>query len=226
MGNPTSSGNASPAGPYGRISGRRRPRPAPGRARSGPGARGSPRVPAGPLRRRLQRPPDRQRAQGQRLAGAGGPVPTGGAAGQHRQRLAAQRRRYTQERIAARVAALGFTDMGAYSSTESWNRRGCWRRWPAELGAHRVTVRRLLDRHGIRRCGARPKGGRRPTRDVGCSRWGGRRGWPSWALRIWPRTAGAPCRAGLVGEADAGAASGRAAVAGGGAGPAGFAIPT
>jgi len=31
-----------------------------------------------------------------------------------RERLARQRRRYTEQRIAARVAALGFADVGAY----------------------------------------------------------------------------------------------------------------
>jgi len=47
------------------------------------------------------------------------------------QRLAQQRRRHTQERIAARVAALGrLADVGGYLSTGSSSSGGCWRRWP------------------------------------------------------------------------------------------------
>jgi hypothetical protein len=45
------------------------------------------------------------------------------------QRLAAQRRRYTQERIAARVAALGFADVGAYLVDRWCSEGGCWPRW-------------------------------------------------------------------------------------------------
>jgi AraC-like DNA-binding protein len=67
------------------------------------------------------------------------------------QRLAAQRRRHTQERIAARVAALGFADVGAYLVDRVVQRRWLLADVAAELGAHRVTVRRLLDRYGIRR---------------------------------------------------------------------------
>jgi hypothetical protein len=42
------------------------------------------------------------------------------------QRLAAQRRCYTEQRIAARVAALGFTDVGAYLADRVVQRGGCW----------------------------------------------------------------------------------------------------
>jgi hypothetical protein len=50
-------------------------------------------------------------------------------------------------RIAARVAALGFAEVGAYLAD-----RVLERAWLlAEVAAHRLTVRRLLDRHGIRR---------------------------------------------------------------------------
>jgi hypothetical protein len=68
-----------------------------------------------------------------------------------RQRLAAQRRRYTEQRIAARVAALGFTDVGAYLADRVVERECLLAEVAAELGAHRLTVRRLLDRYGIRR---------------------------------------------------------------------------
>jgi hypothetical protein len=67
------------------------------------------------------------------------------------QRLAAQRRRYTQERIAARVAALGFTEVPAYLVDRVGERGWLLEEVAAELAAHRLTVRRLLDRHGIRR---------------------------------------------------------------------------
>ena len=68
-----------------------------------------------------------------------------------RQRLAAQRRRYTEERLAARVAALGFADVRAYYEDRVVARAWLLAAVAAELAAHRVTVRRLLDRLGIRR---------------------------------------------------------------------------
>ncbi len=67
------------------------------------------------------------------------------------QRLAAQRRRYTQERIAARVAALGFADVQAYLVDRVIEQAWLLAEVAVELAAHRVTVRRLLDCHGIRR---------------------------------------------------------------------------
>jgi hypothetical protein len=45
------------------------------------------------------------------------------------QRLAAQRRRYTEERIAAQVAALGFAEVRPTWSTGWWSKGGCWQRW-------------------------------------------------------------------------------------------------
>jgi hypothetical protein len=67
------------------------------------------------------------------------------------QRLAAQRRRYTEQRIAARVAALGFANVESYLTDRVVERGWLLAEVAAELGAHRLTVRRLLDRHGIRR---------------------------------------------------------------------------
>jgi AraC-like DNA-binding protein len=67
------------------------------------------------------------------------------------QRLAQQRRRYTEERITVRVAALGFPDVEAYLVDRVIERAWLLADVAAELGAHRVTVRRLLDHHGIRR---------------------------------------------------------------------------
>jgi hypothetical protein len=67
------------------------------------------------------------------------------------QRLAAQRRRYTQERIAARVAQLGFAAVEAYLVDRVVEQGWLLAQVAAELAAHRLTVRRLLERHGIRR---------------------------------------------------------------------------
>jgi hypothetical protein len=68
-----------------------------------------------------------------------------------RQRLAAQRRRNTQERITARVAALGFADVHEYLVDRVVQQGWLLAEVAAELTAHRLTVRRLLDRCGIRR---------------------------------------------------------------------------
>ncbi len=67
------------------------------------------------------------------------------------QRLAARRRRHTEERIAACVAALGFADVQAYLLDRVVERGWLLAEVAAELAAHRVTVRRLLDCYGIRR---------------------------------------------------------------------------
>jgi len=67
------------------------------------------------------------------------------------QRRAAQRRCYTEQRIAARVAQLGFTDVGDYLTDRVMQRGWLLVEVTAEVAAHRLTVRRLLDRDGIRR---------------------------------------------------------------------------
>ncbi len=67
------------------------------------------------------------------------------------QRLAQQRRRYTDERIAARVIELGFADVGTYLVDRVAEQGWLLAEVAAELAAHRLTVRRLLDRYGIRR---------------------------------------------------------------------------
>jgi hypothetical protein len=104
------------------------------------------------------------------------------------QRLAAQRRRYTEERIAARVTALGFADVHAYLVDRVVERAWLLADVAVELAAHRVTVRRLLARHGIRRVRRTP--GERAAADSGrrvqSVGWQARRarGWQSWASRI------------------------------------------
>ena len=67
------------------------------------------------------------------------------------ERRAAQRRRHTEERIAARVLELGFADVRAYLADRVLEQGWLLAEVAAELAAHRVTVRRLLDHHGIRR---------------------------------------------------------------------------
>jgi hypothetical protein len=95
------------------------------------------------------------------------------------QRLAAQRRRYTQERIAARVAQLGFADVQTYLAD-----RVVEQAWLlAELGAHRLTVRRLLERHGIRRV-------RRTPAERAAAEAGGRVQAVGWQARRAARLAG------------------------------------
>jgi hypothetical protein len=73
------------------------------------------------------------------------------------QRLAAQRRRYTEERIAARVAQLGFADVEAYLVDRVVEQAWLLAEVAAELEAHRLTVRRLLERYGIRRVRRTPR---------------------------------------------------------------------
>jgi hypothetical protein len=75
------------------------------------------------------------------------------------QRLAWQRRRYTEERIAARVIELGFADARAYLVDRVVEQAWLLADVAAELAAHRLTVRRLLDRHGIRRVRRTPREG-------------------------------------------------------------------
>lgn len=83
------------------------------------------------------------------------------------QRLARQRRRHTEERIAARVTELGFTDMPTYLVDHVVEQAWLLAEVAAELGAHRVTVRRLLDRYGVCRTRRTPAEGRRPNKGRG-----------------------------------------------------------
>jgi len=140
------------------------------------------------------------------------------------QRLAAQRRRYTEERIAARVAELGFTDVEAYLVDRVVDQAWLLAEVAAELAAHRLTVRRLLDRYGIRRARRTPRAsGVRVGAAGAVGGVAGASGGAAGRTRLrgpGRLPAGAAGRAGLVGEGDAGGASGWAQVAGGGAGPA------
>jgi hypothetical protein len=98
------------------------------------------------------------------------------------ERLARQRRHATQQRLTARAAELGFADLGAYLTD-----RLLVHRWPlvevtAELGAHRVTVRRLMDQHGIRRT-------RRTPRELAAGQRGRRAQAAAWQARRAERLA-------------------------------------
>jgi hypothetical protein len=68
-----------------------------------------------------------------------------------RARLAMQRRQAAEERVARRVAELGYVDVQAYLVDRMAERGWLVSAVVAELGAAPVTVRRLLDRYEVRR---------------------------------------------------------------------------
>jgi AraC-like DNA-binding protein len=63
-------------------------------------------------------------------------------------RLALQRRRHAEERIGARVVELGFAEVRAYLADRIVQREWLLDDVAAELGAHRETVRRLMEQAG------------------------------------------------------------------------------
>jgi AraC-like DNA-binding protein len=67
------------------------------------------------------------------------------------QQLARQRRRFAQQRIATLVADLGFADIRAYLQDRLIRQEWLLADIAAELGAHRATVRRLMQQAGVRR---------------------------------------------------------------------------
>jgi AraC-like DNA-binding protein len=99
------------------------------------------------------------------------------------ERLAQQRRHATQQRLTAQTTQLGFTDVRAYLAD-----RLVTRAWPlaevtAELGAHRRTVRRLMEEHGIQRT-------RRTAGEVAAGERGRRAQATVWQARRAERLAG------------------------------------
>jgi hypothetical protein len=153
MGKPTTSRNASATGPGGRVRGRWRPRSALGGTgtRGSAGVRRSVWVSAGSLRRRRQRPSDRGGAGGGRLAGAGGAVATASAAGASPAAAgspAAALHRGAHRRPRGRA---GLHRRARHLADRVMERGWLLAEVAAELGTHRLTVQRLLDRHGIRR---------------------------------------------------------------------------
>jgi AraC-like DNA-binding protein len=125
------------------------------------------------------------------------------------QRLSLQRRGHAQQRIALRVIELGFAAVGAYLEDRLIQREWLLVDVAAELGAHRATVRRVMQQVGVRR-------GRRTAKQLAVAERG-----PAGAIgrladtarraagRAWVCGSGClpgvpPCGAGLVGQADAG----------------------
>jgi hypothetical protein len=129
------------------------------------------------------------------------------------------------------VAALGFADVGAYLLDRVVQQAWLLADVAAELAAHRLTVRRLLDRHGIRRVRRTPA--ERAAAEAGLQvqavSWQARRAGRLAELGFADLAGYLKARhvaQGVVGEADAGRAWGWPPVAGGGAGPAGAATLT
>jgi AraC-like DNA-binding protein len=98
------------------------------------------------------------------------------------ERLARQRRRHAEGRIAARVVELGFAAVGAYLEDQLIGREWLLADVAAELGAHRETVRRLMGQVGVRR-------GRRTAGQVAAGQRGRRVQSVSWQTRRAARLA-------------------------------------
>jgi len=64
---------------------------------------------------------------------------------------ARQRRRSTDQQLAARAAQLGFASLGAYLADRARTRGWPSSRIASELGVHAATVGDRLDRHGLPR---------------------------------------------------------------------------
>jgi AraC-like DNA-binding protein len=92
------------------------------------------------------------------------------------EQLARQRRRFAQERIATRVVGLGFADVQAYLTDRLIQWEWLLADIAAELGAHRDTVRRLMEQAGVRRV-------RRTARQVVAGERGHRVQSVSWRAR-------------------------------------------
>jgi hypothetical protein len=73
------------------------------------------------------------------------------------QRLARQPRHATDQRLTGRAAKLGFADIRAYLADRLLVRGLPLAEVTVELGAHRRTVRRLMDEYGIRRTRRTPR---------------------------------------------------------------------
>jgi AraC-like DNA-binding protein len=98
------------------------------------------------------------------------------------EQLARQRRRFAQERIAARVVELGLADVRAYLQDRLIRQEWLLADVAAELGAHRDTVRRLMEQVGVRRV-------RRTARQVAAGERGRRVQSVGWQTRRSARLA-------------------------------------
>ncbi len=92
------------------------------------------------------------------------------------QRLARQRRRHAEERIAKRGVELGFADVRAYLADRLIEWEWLLVDVAAELAADRRTVRRLMEQAGVRRV-------RRTARQVAVAEQGRRVQSVSWQAR-------------------------------------------
>jgi hypothetical protein len=99
--------------------------------------------------------------------------------------------------VAARAAALGFSDLGAYLRERYAERAWPLPRLAGELGTGRRVVARLLRQHGITRSGATAAQAAAGSRRTAARESGRARVWGAGRL-----PAGAPGRAGLAAGAD------------------------
>jgi AraC-like DNA-binding protein len=99
-----------------------------------------------------------------------------------REQLARQRRRFAQQRIAKLVVELGFPDLPAYLADRLIQREWLLADVAAELGAHRDTVRRLMQQAGVRRV-------RRTARQLAAGKRGRQVQSVSWQARRAARLA-------------------------------------
>lgn len=98
------------------------------------------------------------------------------------ERLARQRRRHAQERLAGRVVELGFAAVGAYLEDRLIGQEWLLADVAAELGAHRATVRRLMTQAEVVRV-------RRTARQVAAGERGRRIQSGGWEARRAARLA-------------------------------------
>ncbi len=99
------------------------------------------------------------------------------------ERLARQRRRYAEERIAMQVGELGFADVRPYLEDRLIEQEWLLVEVAAELAAGRQTVRRLMQQAGVQRH-------RRTTRQVAVAERGRKVQLVSWQARRAARLAG------------------------------------
>jgi hypothetical protein len=104
-----------------------------------------------------------------------------------REQLARQRQRVAQRRAAARVAKLGFQGVRAYLVDRLAVRAWTLEEVVAELGTAPSTLRRPLDKHGVRRW--RRPGGSAPPPQLQADPSSRRRRSGSAARHAWPNSA-------------------------------------
>src|SRR6266545_7261212 len=151
MGNATSGPPAWPPGPQRRLHRHRRPRPPPPAAGHTPGLRRPALLPTCPAGRGLEHPQLATHLDTTKAAIRAAIEDHHIRQPSRRQQLARQRQRAAQQRVVTRVAALGFPDARAYLVDRLGTRAWTLEEVAGELGAADSTLRRLLDKHGVRR---------------------------------------------------------------------------